>query len=64
MLGFEKSKHDACVYIRREKGKLVIIGLHVDGMYIFSNSKTETQLLKDQIGKNFKINDLGNLSRS
>jgi hypothetical protein len=30
-------------------------------MYIFSNSKIETELLKDQIGKSFKMKDLGNL---
>jgi transposase InsO family protein len=60
-IGFEKSKYDACVYLKRNKGRLVIIGLHVDDFYIFSNDKQETQRTKDEIGKRFKMKDLGTL---
>jgi hypothetical protein len=35
------------------------MGLNVDDLYIFSNSKSETQLLKDRIGNNFKMKELG-----
>jgi len=46
---FCRSDYDPCIYIRKEGKNYVVIGLHVDDFYIFSNSKQETKKLKERL---------------
>lgn len=59
---FNRFKHDPCVYIKNKHDVYIIIGLHVDDFYIFSNSKVEISRLKERLAEQFKIRDLGNVS--
>lgn len=56
---FCRSKYDPCVYIKKSNECYIVIGLHVDDFYCFSNSVEETQKLKLALGNCFKIRDLG-----
>jgi len=56
---FCRSKYDPCIYIKKSKECYVVIGLHVDDFYCFSNSVEETRKLKLALSKAFKIKDLG-----
>lgn len=58
-LGYKKSKHESCVYYKIEKGKYVIIALHVDDFLVFSNSDREKNNLKAALQSEFDIKDLG-----
>jgi len=59
---FCRSNYDPCIYIKKERKNYVVIGLHVDDFYIFSNSKQETKKLKEKLSEWFKIRDLGAVS--
>lgn len=59
---FNRSKYDPCVYIKNKHDKYIVIGLHVDDFYIFSNSKVEIKRLKEKLAEHFKIRDLGAVS--
>lgn len=56
---FCRSKYDPCIYIKKSKDCYIVIGLHVDDFYCFSNSVEETYRLKSAIAKSFKMRDLG-----
>lgn len=58
---FTRSKYDPCVYIKKSAEVYVVIGLHVDDFYCFSNSVNETHKLKLALGSAFKIKDLGSV---
>jgi hypothetical protein len=58
---FCRSKYDPCVYIKRDQKSYVVIALHVDDFYIFSNSKDQTSDLKERISMSFKMKDFGEI---
>jgi hypothetical protein len=61
-LGFEKSQADDCLYILRENGVVVLLVLvYIDDMAAASKGIAKIAKFKVDIGKIFKITDLGEL---
>ena len=57
--GFERSKADPCVYIKRTKRGLVIVAVYVDDLLILAKDKKEKAILKRMLSQNFDMKDLG-----
>ncbi|KAJ8725064.1 hypothetical protein PYW07_016022 [Mythimna separata] len=58
-MGFSRSKYDQCVYTKNYKDIFTVIALYVDDFYIFTNKAVESRTVIRQIGRSFKIKDLG-----
>lgn len=58
-LNFERSKIDACVFILREKKKMVILGIWVDDILLISNDPILKGIVKNKIFSKFDMRDLG-----
>lgn len=58
-LGFKNSKYEPCLFAKMYDNVKIIIGLYVDDFLIFSNNETETEKLKNVLGSEFKLKDLG-----
>lgn len=60
-LGYQKSKYEPCVYIKRNDSIYTIVTLYVDDFFIFSNDVQETEFLKAELDSRFSIKDLGSI---
>ena len=60
-LGLHRLTSDPCVYLFREGSEILIIGVYVDDMGIFSNSKRLTDLTKQKLHAEFNITELGSI---
>jgi hypothetical protein len=60
-IGFHACKSDPCIFVRTSSKTICIISSHVDDLGLYSNSKTEIQLVKSQIAKHVSIKDLGEI---
>lgn len=60
-LGFEVSRHDAGLFVHRERS--IYITLHVDDCRIISLSLDQAQWAKEQIALRFEIKDTTNADR-
>ena len=60
-IGFHACKSDPCIFIRSSPKAISIISSHVDDLGLYSNSKSEIQLVKSQIAKHVSIKDLGEI---
>lgn len=58
-LGFKCSQNDPCLYVQKEDGNLVIIGLYVDDLLIAGSNKTTVSEIKNQLKNKFEMKDLG-----
>ena len=58
-LGYKQSQYEPCVYFKKIDGKIIIIALYVDDFFIFHNHKKETDKLRAELIKIFKLRDLG-----
>lgn len=58
-LGYKKSKFEPCLYTKKNGSSLTIVALYVDDFFIFSNCQKETSFLKEKLGSEFKVKDLG-----
>ena len=61
-LGFERSQHDPCVFIRTTKKTFLVIVLYVDDFFLFHNSSSEAESVKRKLQEKFILKDLGALS--
>ena len=60
--GFAQSKSDPCVYTRTGKeGEMVIVGVHVDDLFIATKSDKQMRTVKSSIANSFEVKDLGEL---
>ena len=60
-IGFERSKFDSCVYVKKVKDSVMIyLLLYVDDILIASKSKLEIQVAKAKLQKEFEMKELGN----
>jgi hypothetical protein len=57
--GFEPSKADPCLYIRRKGGNLIILTVHVDDQLITSNNRAALDKFKLQLNSEFECKDMG-----
>lgn len=61
-MGFERSKCDPCVYVKRSsKELLTIVAVHVDDILIISNDQGEKCKVKSRLSEKFESKDLGEL---
>ena len=59
--GFERSKHDYCLFLKnKENGKLYVL-TWVDDLVIAGNSQNEIEKLKSSLESKFKMDDRGDL---
>ena len=61
-IGLSKSKHDACLYIRKVGNEVSYISVYVDDLVIAASSMTEMNMLKKQLKKHYRMKDLGQLN--
>jgi hypothetical protein len=57
--GFEPSKADPCLYIRRKGGNFIILTVHVDDQLIASNNCAAFDTFKLQLDSEFECKDMG-----
>ena len=63
-IGFERSKFDSYVYVKKVEDSMVVyLLLYVDNILIASKSKSEKQVVKVKLQKEFKMKELGNARR-
>lgn len=53
------SKADPCVYFRRQKRKILILGVYVDDIILLANDNKLLRDTKQKLIEKFKIKDLG-----
>ena len=58
-MGFKKVRSEPCVYVFLRGDDRVIVPSYVDDLHIASKSKESIQHVKDELGKRFKLRDLG-----
>lgn len=61
-LGFEKFPYEHVVYLRREGGEVLIVGVYVDDLLVTETSLVNIQKFKQQMAEEFEMSDLGLLS--
>ena len=61
-LGFNRSEHEPCVFVRNKRS-LMIIALYVDDLLIFSNDETERKNVKKVLSSEFEMKDLDMLRK-
>ncbi|CAL1678819.1 unnamed protein product [Lasius platythorax] len=60
--GLKRLKSDSCIYMYQKRERTIIVAVYVDDLLIFSNNKNEIRCLKENLRKQFKIRDLGEVS--
>ena len=63
ILGFRPLKSDPCVYIHKNDTGFVILTLYMDDILFLSASKALFNKLKEKLMGQFKMTDVGNVSR-
>ena len=58
--GFSQSKNDPCIYVYRLDATL-IVAVYVDDIIIAGDSETAIGHFINDIGKRFKVKDMGKL---
>lgn len=59
-IGYEKSKFEPCLYIKKNKDNLLtIVALYVDDFFVFSADCNEINFLENYLNSKFKIKNLG-----
>ncbi|XP_016677335.2 uncharacterized protein [Gossypium hirsutum] len=61
LAGFEQSKFDDSLFVKKKEGKMVIILVYVDDLLIIGNDMDMINDLKGVLNQNFKMKDLGDL---
>ena len=61
-LGFNRSEHEPCVFVRNKRS-LMIIALYVDDLLIFSNDEAERKNVKKVLSSEFEMKDLGDVRK-
>ena len=58
-LGFIKVRSEPCVYVFDRQGDKVIVPTYVDDLHITARTTDAIQRVKEELGKHFKLRDLG-----
>lgn len=58
-LDFKNSLYEPCLFTKTKGEVKIIVALYVDDFLIFSNCPVESKKLKDTLGSEFKLKDLG-----
>ncbi|KAI5727868.1 hypothetical protein M8J77_007947 [Diaphorina citri] len=57
--GYQRSAYDLCLYVKN--GTYILV--YVDDILLFSDDQIEIKWLKEHFNENFKMKDLGNISK-
>ena len=60
--GFKQCVMDTCIYMRGEGDSRIILGIHVDDQVITGPNAMVVKTFKEDMGKKFKVKDLGPLT--
>jgi Reverse transcriptase (RNA-dependent DNA polymerase) len=60
-MGYRQTNADHTVFFRRHRAHITVLVVYVDDMIISGNDEGEIALLKKKLGKEFEVNDLGQL---
>ena len=60
-LGFKRSAHDYCLYVRFKNSNTMYLLLYVDDVLIAGSSLDEINILKNELSKEFEMSDCGEL---
>ena len=60
--GFEQSKADPCLFYKWENGRLTVLSIYVDDLFLLADLLEEMIQLKHQLSAMFKMTDMGILS--
>lgn len=61
-LGFIRCAHEYSVYIKKNNGSLLIIGVYVDDLLVTGSCPKEVQSFKEDMSLKFEMSDLGPLT--
>ncbi|KAJ8717783.1 hypothetical protein PYW07_005713 [Mythimna separata] len=62
-MGLSQSKLDPCIYFRIEnENNITFLAVYVDDLLLFTNNQETKSYIKEQLHKQFKIKDLGDVS--
>lgn len=59
--GLIKSEYEPCVFIKRTKIGLIIVGLYVDDIFLLSSDEVTKETIKRELMGEFEMTDLGQL---
>ena len=62
-IGYAQLKSDNAIYIYNQNSYLIFIGVYVDDLLITGNNEREIKKLKEKLADEFKIKDLGYLTK-
>lgn len=60
-LGFKRSQHDSCLYVRNKNGVVSYLILYVDDIILASNSLDELMKIKRSLTQEFEMDDMKEL---
>ena len=62
-LGYKKSILEPCLYVKKSNDLMTVVALYVDDSFIYSNDDDNVMFLKNSLGSEFRIKDLGEAKR-
>ena len=60
-IGFQQSKSDPCLYMRRQNGTFAYILIYVDDMVIVTQTEEEFNSIFESLQRNFTVTNLGDI---
>lgn len=58
-IGFKQLNGNLSILIRQTKEEISVVSMYIDNFLLVSNTIDTLQMLKDMLGKEYKIKDLG-----
>jgi hypothetical protein len=61
--GFHPLTSDTCVFKKTTRGKVTLVGVYVDDLIVTGDDTSGIREIKQQLGKEFRLKDMGSLSQ-
>jgi hypothetical protein len=61
--GFQRSKNDLCLYVRKVESNVIYMLLYVDDILMFYNNDDDFQNFKEKFSSKFKVTDLSDSNK-
>ena len=62
-LGFQRSGHESCLYIRREGGRELMVAVYVDDLVVSGSSPALVSDFKQSLASKYDLTDQGELTQ-
>ncbi|CAM9742834.1 unnamed protein product, partial [Heterosigma akashiwo] len=62
-LGFQRSGHESCLYVRREGGSELMVAVYVDDLVVSGSSPTLVSNFKQSLASKYDLTDQGELTQ-